>query len=151
MIKLSDFLSEDSIQNLYKINIGDVFLVNLTREEGITPKEGNTRNKFFIVLGFDDMGNAYGGVIINSHINSNMPVHIQELHMPLHNIKYKFLSHNSFIDCSKLFIVNKSKLKGELYKGSLTEEDLELAIGTVCESKTINKMLLRRFHISKNF
>ena len=63
MTKLSDILSTCYIEAIYQPEIGDVFLINLTREEGITPKTGdNTRNKFYIVLGFDEYGNAYGGV-----------------------------------------------------------------------------------------
>lgn len=63
MTKLSDILSTCNIETIYQPEIGDVFLINLTREEGITPKTGdNTINKFYIVLGFDEYGNAYGGV-----------------------------------------------------------------------------------------
>lgn len=145
MTKLSDILSTCNIETIYQPEIGDVFLINLTREEGITPKTGDdTRNKFYIVLGFDEYGNAYGGVVINSHVNQNMPMHIQRAHMPLNSYNYSFLSHNSFIDCSKLFVVRKEKSYKESYKGILSEEDLLLAIGTVKESKTINRILLKR-------
>lgn len=67
--------------------------------------------------------------------------------MPLNFNNYNFLSHNSFIDCSKLFIVSKNKLSKEAYKGTLIEEDLKLALGTIKESKTINRILLKRFNI----
>lgn len=145
MTKLSDILSTCNIEAIYQPEIGDVFLINLTREEGITPKtRDDTRNKFYIALGFDEYGNAYGGVVINSHVNQNMPMHIQRAHMPLNSYNYSFLSHNSFIDCSKLFVVRKEKLNKESYKGILSEEDLLLAIGTVKESKTINRILLKR-------
>ena len=46
---LADKLTQNSI------NIGDVHLLNLDQNNGITPKSGDTtRNKFFIVLGFDN-------------------------------------------------------------------------------------------------
>lgn len=77
----------------------------------------------------------------------NMPMQIQNSHMPLNANNYEFLSHNSFIDCSKLFVVRKEKLNKESYKGVLSEEDLQLAIGTVKESKTINRILLKRFKL----
>ena len=36
------------------INVGDVYLLNLDPSNGITPKNDDaSRNKFFIVLGFD--------------------------------------------------------------------------------------------------
>ena len=51
MTKLSDILSTCNIEAIYQPEIGDVFLINLTREEGITPKTGDdTRNKFYIVF-----------------------------------------------------------------------------------------------------
>jgi len=55
------------LQNMVRqtVDVGDVFLVEMDRSDGITPKDGDeTRKKFFVVLGFDDEGNAYGGVII---------------------------------------------------------------------------------------
>lgn len=103
MTTISDFLDDLEIENLYKINIGEV--------------------------------------------NHNMPIQIQELDMPLQKSAYAFLDHNSFIDCSKLFVVSSKKLKHEYYKGELNEEDLQLAIGTVAESKTINRVMLKKFHI----
>ena len=149
MTKIADLLSNSDLNKIFSPQIGDVFYINLTKEEGIIPKEGETRNKFYIILGFDDFGNAYGGVIINSHINRNMPMHIQKCHMPISQQKYSFLNYNSFIDCSKLFIVSKQKLKIDLFRGKLNEEDLNLAIGTLMESETANKMLLKKFHIGE--
>lgn len=151
MTKIGDFLAPDDQKALtrHSINIGDVFLIPMTKEEGITPKGYDEfRNKFFVVLGFDEEGYAYGGVIINSRINRNIPINIQELHMPIRCADYKFLTHNSFVDCSQLHIVRLEKLKIELYKGNMTEEHIRLIIGTVTESKTISKKTLQRFHLS---
>ena len=65
---MADKLTQDSI------NIGDVYLLNLDQNNGITPKNGDTtRNKFFIVLGFDSEGDVIGGLVINSKINYNLP------------------------------------------------------------------------------
>lgn len=69
MTMFSDLLSNTNIEEIHQPEVGDVFLINLTREEGIKPKVGDNRNKFYIVLGFDEYGNAYGGVVINSHVN----------------------------------------------------------------------------------
>ena len=44
------------------------------KANGITPQgDYETRRKFFIVLGFDDEGNVYGGVVVNSRLNSRLP------------------------------------------------------------------------------
>ena len=48
-------MADELTQN--SINIGDVHLLNLDQNNGITPKSGNTtRNKFFIVLGLTMRG-----------------------------------------------------------------------------------------------
>ena len=91
MTKLSELLGGDDAEKLLQssINIGDVFRINMGRDTGIIPKEGDdSRNKFFIVLGFDNYGNAYGGVIINSKINSKIPYEAQILHMPMLRARY---------------------------------------------------------------
>lgn len=56
-----------------QLNIGDVHYVEMDESNGITPRDGyNTRRKYFIILGFDNRGNAIGGVVINSKINTRM-------------------------------------------------------------------------------
>ena len=61
---MADKLAQDNL------NVGDVHLLNLDQKNGITPKAGDaTRNKFFIILGFDNEGNVIGGLVINSNIN----------------------------------------------------------------------------------
>ena len=56
------------------VNAGDIFRVTMNRANGITPPKGDeSRDKFFVVLGFDDDGNVYGGVIFNSLMNLNLP------------------------------------------------------------------------------
>ena len=48
------------------IKVGNVYLISLDQQSGITPKNGDlTRDKFFIVLGFDNEGNVIGGLVIN--------------------------------------------------------------------------------------
>ena len=65
---IGDKLTQDSVK------IGNVYLLNLDAVNGITPKDGDvSRNKFFIVIGFDNKGNVIGGLVINSKINYNLP------------------------------------------------------------------------------
>ena len=56
MTNIGDLLgnaAEELLQS--SINVGDVYLLNLAPSNGITPKNDDaTRNKFFIVLGFDN-------------------------------------------------------------------------------------------------
>ena len=151
MIKLADFLSKSELDNIAKqaIRIGDVYRIEMNRANGITPKPGDdSRNKFFVVLGFDTEGNAYGGVIINSVINKNVPQSIQDWHMPIKCSKYHFLSHDSFVDCSKLKNVSLEKFEKWEFKGRMDDEDVQLIIATVKGSPNENPKHLAMYGLS---
>ena len=131
------------------INIGDVHLLNLDQNNGITPKSGDTtRNKFFIVLGFDNEGNVIGGLVINSKINYKLPPSVTDYQLPVSVEQFPFLEHNSFINCSKIIVAKRSKFNKTTYRGEISDtEMMELIINTVKESPTVNKMQLKEFGI----
>lgn len=55
-----------------EVRLGDVYKIELSKADGIILKNGyDTRDKFFVVLGFDEQGNVYGGILFNSKINQN--------------------------------------------------------------------------------
>lgn len=140
---LADKLTQNSI------NIGDVHLLNLDQNNGITPKSGDTtRNKFFIVLGFDNDGNVIGGLVINSKINYKLPPSVTDYQLPISVEQFPFLEHNSFINCSKIIVAKRSKFNKTTYRGEISDtEMMELIINTVKESPTVNKMQLKEFGI----
>ena len=85
-MKISDALNEEELSRLASrtVNVGDVYEMTMTEANGIRPKAGDSsRDKYFIVLGFDPNGVAYGGVIINSQINKKLPAHLKMYHMPI--------------------------------------------------------------------
>jgi hypothetical protein len=114
--------------------------------DGVRPKQGDSsRNKYFIVLGFDSDGNVYGGVIFNSHINQNLAPNIKDYHMPVVYSKYSFLKHKCFVDCSRLKTANPSKLMKGRYLGDIDDEDLLLIKETVKSSPNETKVHLALF------
>ena len=130
------------------INVGDVFRITLNKANGIIPKKGDeTRDKFFVVLGFDEEGNIYGGVIFNSLLNLNLPPYIQAMQHPIKRDNYGFLLHDSYIDCSSIKTVRKAKLLKSLHLGLLKNEDLTNVISKIKSNSKISKMELRRFKI----
>lgn len=141
-------LADELTQN--SINIGDVHLLNLDQNNGITPKSGDTtRNKFFIVLGFDNEGNVIGGLVINSKINYKLPPSVTDYQLPVSVEQFPFLEHNSFINCSKIIVAKRSKFNKTTYRGEISDtEMMELIINTVKESPTVNKMQLKKFGIA---
>lgn len=130
------------------VDVGDVFLVDLDKSDGITPKEGDeTRKKFFVVLGFDNEGNTYGGVIINSRINQQMSQVVKDYHMPIKCAKYAFLKYDSFVDCLQLKTAPLAKLSSGNYKGKMDAEDTGLIIGTLKNSPMEKAARLKKFGI----
>lgn len=148
MMKISDALDEKGLARLASrtVKVGDVYEMTMTEANGIKPKEGDTsRDKYFIVLGFDPDGVAYGGVIINSRINRNLPAHLKMYHMPLKQSKYPFLRYDSFVDCVRLKTAYPQKFNEWNYLGEIDKYDIELIIGTVKESPAESEERLSRY------
>lgn len=142
--------SDNSALSRAGIKIGQVFRVEMTRENGIIPKQGDTsRNKFFVVLGFDSEGNIYGGVIFNSAINQHLTVGLRDLQMPVSCDKYPFLRKDSFIDCSKLKETRIEQIAKSKCIGNIDRDDLELIIGTVINSPIETRANLLRFGLTE--
>lgn len=152
MTNIADLLGNkaDSIARK-SISIGDVHLLRLGSDNGITPKNGEqTREKFFVVLGFDDIGNVIGGIVVNSKINQNLPTSVTDYLMPIQVEKCPFLKYNSYANCSQLKTVRIEKFNAFTYRGRI--DDIELLnqiVGTVIESPYSNKQQLKEFGIIK--
>lgn len=150
MTNIGDLLGDAADELLQSsINIGDVHLLNLGPTNGITPKNGDsTRNKFFIVLGFDNEGNVIGGLVINSKINHHLPPNVTDYQLPITIKQCPFLQHNSFVNCSKIIVAKRTKFNKNTYRGEISDDDLmKLIIDTVKESPTVNKKQLKDFGI----
>lgn len=150
MIKLGKILADIGNKLTQdNIKIGNVYLLNLNENNGITPKDGDsTRNKFFIVLGCDNDENVIGGLVINSNINNKLPSTITDYQLPITVEQCPFLNHNSFINCSKIIIANRTKITMQSYRGEISDSKLmELIFNTVKESPTINQKQLETFGI----
>ena len=136
---INDVVSND-------VQLGDVYKIELSKADGIIPKNGyDTRNKFFVVLGFDEQGNVYGGIVFNSKINQNLPTSIKDYHMPISAKDYPFLSHDSFLNCTKIFTATSTHLmKGEKL-GCINTAAFDLLCSTVCSYPNAVPYELKRF------
>lgn len=138
--ELGDRLTQDNIK------VGDVYMLTLNENDGITPKNGeNTRNKFFVVLGFDENGDVIGGLVINSKINRNLPDIITYYYFPVTTRQCPFLSHDSFVNCTNLIRAKREKFNRTAYRGTIDNKSelMSQIIETVKESPTINKQMLK--------
>ena len=73
---LADSLSKTNISKLIGsvVEEGDVYRMCLDGREGIVGKDGaGSRNKFFVLIGKDSEGNAFGFFLINTNINPSLP------------------------------------------------------------------------------
>ena len=131
------------------ISIGEVHLLNLDPSNGITPKGGDTtRDKYFIILGFDDKGYVIGGLVINSKINYHLPPAVTDYQLPISVAQCPFLRHDSFVNCSKIIVAKREKFNRHTYRGEISDAHLlRLIIDTVKESPTVNKKHLKAFGI----
>ena len=146
---LSDFLSSEILKKLADASIekGNVYRIEMDESNGITPKHsGDTsRHKYFIVLGFDNAGNVYGGVIMNSEINKFMPPAIVQLQIPVQRVRYPFLMHESYVNCAEIKEVNISKFSEWKYLGKIERIDFDIICEAVRKSPVVTKANLQRF------
>ena len=149
MVSLGDILGKQAEKLAQSsIEVGNVYRIKLDKSSGIIPKPGDdTRNKFFIILGFDSDGNIYGGVIINSSINANIPSKLKFLHMPIKVSKYSFLEHDSFVDCSSLKTTPLSGFSRWEFLGKMDKEDVTMIVGTLKTSPLVDIARLEDFGI----
>ena len=153
MTTIGDLLGETA--NLLardSISVGDVHILPLSQVEGVTPKDGRTtRDKFFIVLGFDSSGNIIGGIVINSSINQRLSTSVTDYLMPVTKEQLPFLNHNSFVNCSHLITVRKEKFNKDTFRGRVEGPNLmQMIVSTVIESPYVNKKQLKEFGIIKD-
>ncbi|WP_314712328.1 hypothetical protein [Prevotella pallens] len=129
-----------------EVRLGDVYKIEMSVEDGMKLKNGyDTRDKFFVVLGFDEQGNVYGGILFNSKINQNLPTLIKDYHMPISAKDYPFLSHDSFLNCAQIFPATPTHLmKGEKL-GTINTTDFELICTTVCSYPNAVPLVLKKF------
>lgn len=148
-MKLFENSSRDDAIKILKDSIqeGDVFRVNFSMSDGISPKDGyTTRKKYFIILGVDD-DNIYGGVVFNSEINQNLSSKISEYQIVIQAEDYDFLDHKSYINCSKLIPASPEKLINSTKIGAINEVDLYYIKEKIKIAYTISPVERKRYHL----
>lgn len=139
MVNIGDILSESVRSNLIfkSAEIGDVFRLKF-------------EPKYFVILGIDDAGNAFGFVVINSVINQHLPLERRNLHYQLKSSKYSFLEgKDRFVDCSDFKQISKIRFT-ELFgnnslRGKIDDEDLQYIKDAVVSYEDAPKKILKRF------
>jgi hypothetical protein len=107
--------------------------VRLTREEGIETKEKEFRDKFIVIIGMD--ANCYYGVLL---INTRPGIPETEQY-ELKPSAYRFLHHNSFVNCSVIKRVTPDKIGSGTSRGRVLDDDLELIMDCVRASRVVSR------------
>ena len=106
------------------------------------------RPKYFVVMGFDNQGNIYGGVVFDSQINRNFVNHdIEDFFLPISCSKYAFLDHDSYIDCRRMKPSTVDTLLDGEFCGLITQDDFVNIIKLLKMSPRETFVHLRSFGI----
>ena len=115
--KLLNLLPEPAVEKIKEqtVKAGCVYHVRLTKSHSINTKEKEFRDKFVIIIGSD--GNSFYGVLL---INTKLGFPEDEQYELKCN-SYKYLTHNSFVNCSSVKHIDRKTLisgesKGELHR-----------------------------------
>lgn len=103
--------------------------------------------KFFVIIG-EGANELVGFFFINSWVNDFIQgkPEMSRLQFPLSQSDYRFLSHNSYLNCASLVTIDKQKLaesisSGETtIKGELSKEDISSILRTLNVSKLYSRV-----------
>lgn len=114
------------------IEAGCIYHVRLTRKHSINTQKKEYRDKFVVIIGSDS--NSYYGILL---VNTKLGFPETEQY-ELKCTSYRYLSHNSFVNCSAIKHIDKKTIISGDNKGKLLGEDFRLIIDCVKNSKLIN-------------
>lgn len=150
--KLKAAMAQAEQVDMSSIEIGDIIYVPLDEQDGLTLKNGyKDRNKYIVIIGFTPEGVAIGALLINSEINpSKRSAELLDCQYPLLVRDYRhILDYDSWLDCSDIFELSKSKIteKNGKLKGCLIQEDRERVIQFLKETDLFDNATKKRYGI----
>lgn len=115
------------------VQIGDIYKIKATEENGITPKGGlDYRYKYFIVMGKASDGSIYGCAAFDSEVNRDyLEPGTEDFYIKVEAGRYPFLKKDSVIDCLKLKPATEIKLLSGKYRGKILTEDYNRILSLV--------------------
>lgn len=152
LAKLKDIIDQAEDTDMSSIKIGDIIYVSLDEEDGLKLKNGyKDRNKYIVIIGFTPEGVAIGSLLINSKIDpSKRSDELLNCQYPLLVRNYRsILDYDSWLDCSDIFELSKSKImekKGKL-KGCLISEDKERVMQFLKDTDVLDNATKKRYGI----
>lgn len=142
--------SKSSSTTKRTVEIGEIYKIQATEENGITPKGGlNYRYKHFIVMGKAVDGSIYGCAAFDSEINRDyLQPGTEDFYLEVEAGRYSFLKKNSVIDCLKLKPATATKLLWGKYEGQILPEDFTRILSLVKLSPRHTFMYLKMLGVN---
>lgn len=131
------------------VSIGQIYRIKANEQNDITPKDGMLyRPKYFVVIGFDEQGNIYGGVVFDSTINRDyISPDFVDFFLPIPCSRYSFLTHDSYIDCRRMKPMLLTTLLEGDYCGMIESADFDNIVKLIKMSPRETYVRLRTFGI----
>jgi hypothetical protein len=148
MSVLGDFFPESFKDDFARRNLQNGTVLKLHVKNTSPPKE-----KRFIVVGKTIDGVCLATVFINSAINTdvNFSEELRQLHCLLPAAGRVYLEHDSFVDCSTIYVRGYAELyeslknRPEAFLGVLDTKDLRMVRSTFVRSPKIKSRDKKRF------
>jgi hypothetical protein len=148
---LSQKMHQESCVKRDSIKVKDIIKVSLTREDGLTLNKGyDTREKYIVIVGKDELGRLLGALLINHEIATFIQTDddMMNAQYMLKQESYKsFLKEDSWLDCTELFSLSAQKIedrKGEKV-ASLNDDDFERVKYTIATTEFIDEAQKMQF------
>ena len=110
-----------------EIEKGAIIYIPLSTEEGLIVKGGyQSSDKWIVIIGFSKDDIIVGSLLVNTHPNK-FSKELGDIQFPLLPKDYEFLDYKSWLDCSGVFRISRSKIfKYGGYCGKMKNEDWKL-------------------------
>lgn len=134
---LGDRLPE-CLRNLkHDIRIGNVYKIGISRNDGIYIKDRDKESipKYFVVIGFDEMGNIYGGVVISTDLPSSLTDKILQYQYYIKVSDNNFLKYDSWVNCYLIIPSRPDKLNDNTFLGVIDNRSLFHIINMILDPK----------------
>lgn len=135
------FVTEEQIKR------GAIVYIPLSTDEGITLKGYKSRDKWIVIVGISGDDYIVGSLLVNTAPNTFSKA-LGDIQFPLSKRDYDFLDYKSWLDCSELFRIPRSKiLKYGGYCGRIKDDDWKLIWETIKETEFISEEEKEEFGI----
>lgn len=129
------------------ISKGNVVYLPLSEEEGLHLTDGyDVRNKFVAIIGVLPDGTVVGSLLVNTKASAGNDK-VDQCQYPLKKEKYDWLDYSSWLDCSRIVPIARSKVLSGRHCGKLSDEDFNLVIQCIKDTTLISNKIKKRFGI----